>query len=203
MLKVGLTGGIGCGKSTAVKAFRALGVPIVDADKIAKDIVRAGKPALLEISKVFGDDIILQSGELNRDSLKKKIFSDSEALGKLERVLHPHIRAEISDRIIHHQNISDKNYIIVDIPLLVEKGYQEMFDRIIVVDCLPKQQYERVTSRDGRTESEITEITNIQSSRENRLKAATDILDNIGTIAYLRAQIEALHLQYLSLDQSQ
>lgn len=197
MLKVGLTGGIGCGKSTGVNAFRVLGIPIVDADKIAREVVGAKKPALDEIEKAFGSEILLKSGELNRRLLKQKILADPKVLGQLEQILHPVIRREILDQISHHQRSSDQAYVVVDIPLLVEKKYQNMFDRIVVVDCLPEQQYERVINRDGMSEQEIHKIIEIQSTRKNRLKYASDILDNSGTIDYLQAQVEALHFQIL------
>ena len=194
MLKVGLTGGIGCGKSTAVDAFRVLGVPIVDADKIAKDIVKPGQQALKEIVKTFGDEILLDSGELDRALLKQKIFSDSKTLEKLEVILHPKIRKEIKQQI---STFDIEPYVIVDIPLLVEKKYQEMFDRVIVVDCFSHQQIERVNLRDNMTEADIKTIVNTQVKRKERLAFATDILDNTDDVDTLRAQIKNLHKKFL------
>lgn len=194
MLKVGLTGGIGCGKSTAVDAFRVLGVPIVDADKIAKDIVKPGQQALKEIVKTFGDEILLDSGELDRALLKQKIFSDSKTLEKLEVILHPKIREEIKRQI---STFNAEPYVIVDIPLLVEKKYQEMFDRVIVVDCFSHQQIERVNLRDNMTEADIKTIVNTQAKRKERLAFATDVLDNTDDVDTLRAQIKNLHKKFL------
>lgn len=196
MLKVGLTGGIGCGKSTAVDAFRVLGVPIVDADQISKDMVKKGNPALLEIAQVFGNNLLLESGELNRSLLKQKIFSDSKALQQLESILHPRIKIEIGRQI---SNIKNKAYVIVDIPLLVEKNYQEMFDRIIVVDCLPEQQIERVVLRDNLSNLDIKKIMQNQASRNERNDYASDLLDNTCDKETLLFQINRLHNELVAL----
>ncbi|MEE9309510.1 MAG: dephospho-CoA kinase [Cocleimonas sp.] len=196
MLKVGLTGGIGCGKSTAVDAFRVLGVPIVDADLIAKQMVEKGSDALLEIAKHFGGELLLENGQLNRPLLKKTIFSNPEALDELEKILHPRIKAEIHSQI---SDIKNQEYVIVDIPLLVEKNYQDMFDQIIVVDCLPEQQIQRVSLRDDLSDSDITKIMHNQASRDERNQAATDILDNSKNKEYLLSQIKRLHSGLVAL----
>lgn len=199
LLKIGLTGGIGCGKSTAVNAFRELGITIIDADQIAKDIVKPKQPALAEIAEKFGDIILLENGELNRPLLKEKVFENPKALELLEKILHPRIRREIELRINNHEKSNP--YIIVDVPLLVEKNYQEMFDRIIVVDCLPEQQLERVRQRDNISESQIKNIMQTQASREQRNSHATDILDNSADKEFLLKQINALHQKFLGLSQ--
>lgn len=196
MLKVGLTGGIGCGKSTAVDAFRVLGVPIVDADKISKKTVKKGSEALEEIAHVLGEDLLLDNGELNRSLLKQIIFSDSGALEKLEAILHPRIKAEINKQIL---SIKDQAYVIVDIPLLVEKNYQKMFDQIIVVDCSPEQQILRVSRRDDLIESDITKIMKNQASQEQRNMFATVILDNTRSKEFLISQIKRLHTELVAL----
>ena len=196
MLKVGLTGGIGCGKSTAVDAFRVLGVSIVDADQISKDIVKPGSQALDEIAKVLGNELLLATGELDRTLLKQKIFSDSHALKKLEAILHPRIKAEIERQI---SAINDEAYIIVDIPLLVEKKYDAMFDRIIVIDCSPEQQIERVTLRDTLDKSTIEKIMQNQATRAQRTQVATDIIDNTQDKESLIIQINHLHKELIAL----
>ncbi len=196
LLKVGLTGGIGCGKSTAVDAFRVLGIPIIDADQIAKDIVKPGQGALIEIKKEFGDKVILENGELNRALLKKKVFSNAKALENLEKILHPRIREEIQYQL---SQINNKPYVIVDVPLLVEKKYQALFDRIIVVDCLPEQQLERVIQRDGVTETDVKKIIQQQATRAQRLTFASDILDNSAGKDDLLSQINILHSELVSL----
>ena len=197
MLKVGLTGGIGCGKSTAVDAFRVLGIPIIDADQISKEMVKQGSEALDEISKILGSDLLLKNGELNRPLLKQKIFSNPQTLEQLEAILHPRIKAEIDSQI---SAINDSNdYIIVDIPLLVEKNYQDMFDQIIVVDCLPEQQIQRVSLRDELSDSDIERIMQNQATRTERNKAATEILDNTGDKEILLSQINRLHKTLVAL----
>jgi len=196
LLKIGLTGGIGCGKSTAVDAFRALGADIIDADKISKDLVKTGNPVLAEIVRVFDKSILLPNGDLNRDKLKEIVFSDAQALQKLEVIIHPEIRAEINHQIAV---LSDSAYVIVDIPLLLEKNYSELFDRIVVVDCLPEQQIKRVIQRDELDVVTIKSIIKTQVSRETRLIAATDVLDNSGNINTLKDQVKNLHKDFLTL----
>ena len=200
MLKVGLTGGIGCGKSTAVDAFRVLGVPIVDADQISKEMVKQGSEALDEISKTLGADLLLENGELNRPLLKQKIFSNPKTLEQLEAILHPRIKAEIENQIstINNRNNND-SYIIVDIPLLVEKNYQNMFDKIIVVDCLPEQQIKRASLRDELSDSDIKKIMNNQATRTERNKVATEVLDNTQDKETLLSQINRLHKALVAL----
>lgn len=194
MLRIGLTGGIGCGKSTAVNAFSALGGAIVDADQISKDLVKAGSSTLLKIVKKFGNDVLLPNGELNRIKLKEIVFSSAYSLEALEAIMHPEIKTKINRQIAA---LSGSPYVIVDIPLLVEKNYTDMFDRIVVVDCLPKQQIARVTQRDELSEATIKSIMEKQASREVRLKAATDTLDNLGDIKELEKQVISLHKQFL------
>lgn len=197
MLKIGLTGGIGSGKSTAVDAFRVLGSPIIDADRISKDLVKAGQDTLKEIADAFGSDILLENGELDRKTLGRIVFSEPEALSKLESILHPRIRLEIKSQISDFQNLSSPPpYIIVDIPLLVENDYQELFDKIITVDCTPEQQIERVMARDDIDLITLEGIMKKQASRNERLEAATHILDNSGTIESLLKQIDELHNEF-------
>ena len=195
-LKVGLTGGIGSGKSSAVDGFRALGITIIDADQIAKSIVAPGESALQRIADCFGAEILLSNGELNRKALKDIVFNDPEALKKLENILHPQIRLEIENQI---SRLESEPYIIIDIPLLVEKNYQKILDYIIVVDCLPEQQIERVRQRDKLNDASIQTIMQTQASREDRNKAATHILDNSSNKASLLEQIKTLHDTFLRL----
>lgn len=196
MLKVGLTGGIGCGKSTAVDTFRVLGASIVDADQISKDMVKRGSDALQEIADVFGNELLLANGELDRALLKQKIFSDPLALEKLEIILHPRVKAEIQRQIL---TLNDEAYVIVDIPLLVEKKYEAMFDRIIVIDCSPEQQIERVIERDTLNQPEIEKIMQNQAAREQRNQVATDIIDNTKDKELLIVQINRLHKELVAL----
>ncbi|MCF6191142.1 MAG: dephospho-CoA kinase [Cocleimonas sp.] len=200
MLRVGLTGGIGCGKSTAVDAFRVLGTPIIDADQISKELVKPKSKALDEISKTLGSGLLLKNGELNRPLLKQKIFSDPKTLEQLETILHPRIKAEIENQISAINARNDYNhYVIVDIPLLVEKNYQDMFDQIIVVDCLPEQQIQRVSLRDKLSDSDIKRIMKNQATRAKRNNAATEILDNTKDKETLLSQINRLHKALVAL----
>lgn len=200
MLKVGLTGGIGCGKSTAVNAFRALGVAIIDADQIAKDLVQPGQISLVEIAAKLGEEFLLKDGSLNRPLLKEKVFSNPELLERLEAILHPRVKAEINRQFMSLAALPEGSpYIIADVPLLYEKGYEALFDRIIVVDCLPEQQIARVKSRDGMDGKTINRIMKTQACREDRLGIATDVLDNTKNKDTLLEQINALHLEFLAL----
>ena len=199
MLKVGLTGGIGSGKSTAVDAFRVLGVPIIDADQIAKESVKKDQPAHAEIVKTFGKNILLNNGELDRELLKKQVFSHSESLKTLESILHPHIKATVLQQIKAIKSATTlPPYVIVDIPLLVEKSYQDIFDYIIVVDCSAEQQIERVMQRDGLDEASIKKIMQKQASRRQRKQIATHILDNAKDVGNLNQQVNQLHQYFVS-----
>ena len=198
---VGLTGGIGCGKSTAVDAFRALGVAVIDADKISKDLVQAGKPAFKEIVKEFSHEILNTDGELDRIKLKERVFSDPTELKRLEAIIHPNVRREIKRQIATVEKQTSP-YILVDIPLLIEKDYMDMFDRIIVVDCTTEQQIQRVKQRDNLNDTIIKSIIKKQATREKRLNAATDILNNTSSILALEKQIKLLHKSLLNLSKA-
>jgi len=199
MLKVGLTGGIGSGKSTVAKTLQSKGVTLVDADQIAREVVAPGEPALIKITQTFGPEILLQDGSLNRAELKRKIFSDPNAKEQLENILHPSIRQRLLQRV---EQAADTPYVLADIPLLVENHYVDYFDRVVVVDCTEEQQIARVKSRDELNETQIKKIMLSQASRQTRLAAATDIIDNTGDLKSLQSQIEKLHETLLSLVQS-
>lgn len=199
MLKVGLTGGIGSGKSTVAKSLQAKGITLVDADQIAREVVAPGEAALLSIKETFGPEIILENGSLNRSALKQRIFSDPAAKKQLEDILHPSIRQRILQRL---DEATDTPYVVADIPLLVENNYPQYFDRVIVVDCTEAQQIARVKSRDNMPDTQIKSIMQSQASRQQRLEAATDVVDNTGDLASLKTQVEKLHETLLSLVQS-
>lgn len=190
MLKIGLTGGIGSGKSSATKYFRSLGVPVIDADQVARAVVAPGQAALADIEQVFGAEAIDAGGELNRQWMRKRVFDDPKARDQLEAITHPRIKSRLLSEMAEQQNVS---YIIVDIPLLVEKGYQDLFDAIIVVDCTPEQQLERVRQRDGSDEALIKGIMLAQASRARRLESASYVLDNSASLSVLYEQIDRLH----------
>ncbi len=193
MLKVGLTGGIGCGKSTAVKRFRELGVPVIEADLIAREVVASGQPALQEVVALFGQQAIQADGTLNRAWLRQTVFSDPLRLQQLEAILHPRIRAEILNRMAA---CTHSAYVIVDVPLLFEKGYTQLFERILVIDCLPDQQRARVQQRDGSDNAVIDAIMQSQVGREARLQQADDILSNSTSITDFYEKIDDLNIQY-------
>lgn len=198
MLKVGLTGGIGCGKSSAVATFRALGVSIIDADRIAREVVQKGEPALIQVAKVFGAEALTVEGELNRVWMRAQIFKQYAARIELEGILHPIIHTRIG-QAMQSAFESGAAYVIVDVPLLVEQGYQSLFDRVVVVDCLPSQQIERVRTRDQTADGQTQQIMQVQASRDLRLQAASDILDNTSTKEVLELQVNQLHKKFLGL----
>lgn len=195
MLRVGLTGGIGCGKTTVSLLFSRFDIPIIDADDISHSLVTRGSPALQDIQNTFGKDVLLENGELNRPVLKTKIFSNSEQKKRLEAILHPRIFEEIS---IQLQSFSAP-YCIVSIPLLFETESQALVNRILVVDCDIKTQIERVQKRDNLSIECIQAIISHQVSAEFRKANADDILDNSQNNAALAEQIKKLHNFYLSL----
>lgn len=195
MLKVGLTGGIGCGKSTAVKRFRDLGIPIVDADIVAREVVQAGQPALQAIAELFGDAALLADGSLNRAWLRQTVFNDTARLQQLEAILHPRIREAIV-RDMTAAMAAGSPYVVVDVPLLFEKHYNTLFDRVLVIDCLPAQQHERVSQRDGSTIELVESIMQRQIPRDERLFRADDIIENVGSLADFNNKVDTLHHKY-------
>jgi len=194
MLIIGLTGGIGCGKSAVTDLFTRLGVPVIDADETARQVVEPGKPALQQISDRFGDKMIQADGRLNRRRLRQTIFSDPQARQDLEGILHPLIR----QRMRQHLETLQTPYAILSIPLLLETGQADTVDRVLVVDCPETLQIERVCRRDDIDPAQAQEILAAQVSRQRRLQAADDVIDNSGTLQQLIPQVEALHRKYLS-----
>ena len=195
MLIIGLTGGIGSGKSSVSTLFRELGVPVIDADEIARQIVQPGKPALDEIVKTFGHEYLAEDGTLDRKGLRDLIFSNPEAKKALEAMLHPKIRETIFIQI----GKLDVPYCLLSIPLLLERGWQEMVDQVIVVDCSETGQIERICQRDQLSEREARAILENQIDRRSRLQAADEVIDNSGDLESLAERVENLHLHYLRL----
>lgn len=190
---IGLTGGIGSGKSTATDIFSEFGVPIIDADAISHEVVQAGKPALEEITNIFGIDVIGEDGELRRSYLRKLIFDDLSARRKLESIIHPQVHSEIC-RCIKQVKYP---YCIVSSPLLFESRSLYDIDRIVVLDVPESLQIERASRRDQSRKDEITKIINSQINRQDRLNAADDIIVNDKDLSILRKQVETLHLKFL------
>lgn len=198
MLKIGLTGGIGCGKSTAVKCFRQFNSPVIEADLIAREVVAIGQPALAEIAALFSAQALLSDGNLNRAWLRQTVFNQADKLAQLESILHPRIKTAILEAMLACEH-AHAPYVVVDIPLLMEKGYQTLFDRLLVIDCLPEQQLQRVHLRDGSDEALINSIMKSQISRAYRLAQADDILENQGSMQDFYKKVEELHKKYLMI----
>lgn len=194
MLVVGLTGGIGSGKSTAAARFAALGAPVVDADGIARALVAPGLPAFDEVVAAFGADVLDADGALDRARLRRLVLADPERRRRLEAILHPRVRAEMRRRI----GEIDAPYCILAIPLLIESGQSDLFDRILVVDCPETLQRSRVAGR-GWTAAEIDAVIAAQATRERRLQAADDVIVNDGGLDVFERQVDALHHRYLAL----
>ena len=195
MLRVGLTGGIGSGKSTVCNYFRKVGAAIVDTDILAREVVEPGSSGLELIVKHFSQAILLEDGSLNRDTLRKIAFNDPNKRQLLESILHPLIRQRLKNILVTIK----ADYVIIAIPLLLEKGWQAEVDRILVVDCTEEQQVERIIQRDGNDRSLIMKIIQSQVSRHQRLAAADDIIHNNNDMVAIREQVEKLHKQYLQL----
>ena len=187
---VGLTGGIGSGKSAAADAFARLGAAVVDTDVISHALTRAGGAAIPAIQRVFGDGYVLPSGAMDRKRMRERVFSDAAAKRSLEALLHPMIRAESERQIA----AAGGPYVLHVVPLLVESGgTRERVDRVLVVDCPEEIQVERVRARSGISEEEA------QAPRAARLAAADDVIDNSGTLDELRRQVAVLHARYAEM----
>ncbi|CCQ41968.1 TPA: dephospho-CoA kinase [Yersinia enterocolitica] len=192
---VALTGGIGSGKSTVANAFANLGVPLVDADIIARQVVEPGMPALMEIASRYGETILHTDGTLNRAALRKKIFSEPQEKAWLNSLLHPLIQQETQSQLA---NI-DEPYVLWVVPLLVENGLHHRANRVLVVDVAPEIQLARTMARDGITRQQAEDILASQVSRQQRLTCADDIIDNSGDPIVIAPQVTLLHQQYLKL----
>ena len=195
MLIVGLTGGIGSGKTTVANNFKRFGIPVIDADIITRDLVTPSTPVYDRIIKRFGLKIIDEEGQLNRQALRQIIFDNAADRKALEDILHPEVRKEI----IANLKTIDSPYVLVVVPLLIETGMQSMFDRILVVDCDESDQIKRVIERDHCSEKEVRTIMQTQASRKARLAVATDILKNTGSFNIIEQDVKRLHYQFLSL----
>jgi len=192
---VGLTGGIGSGKSAAADEFARLGAGVVDTDAIAHELTRAGGAAIPEVRREFGDEFIDAGGAMDRPKMRALAFRDAGAKSRLERLLHPMIRAESERRIA----ATEAPYVVHVVPLLVEsKDYRERVSRVLVIDCPPALQLERVRRR-GLSPAEIQRIVDAQAPREARLAAADDVIDNAGSLDALHKQVGQLHAQYVAL----
>jgi len=202
--RVGLTGGIACGKSTVTNLFAALGAGIVDTDLLAREVVAPGSPLLPQIAGHFGNHVLQKDGSLDRAALRARVFADPAERQWLERLTHPAIRALTDQRCEQATGPeSIGRYVIVAIPLLVETRGAERFDRVLVVDCDPALQLARLQARDGSTRAQAAQLLAAQATREQRLAVADDVILNDGDIAGLRDQVEKLHRRYSAAASSQ
>lgn len=193
---VGLTGGIGSGKSAVAALFAGLGVSVVDTDEIAHELTRSGGEAIAPIRAAFGDQAIARDGALDRAAMRKLAFGDARERNRLEAILHPMIRAESSRRLERAAG----PYAILVIPLLVESGVdRSRTPRVLVVDCPEASQLERVMRRSGLPQAEARAILAAQATRAQRLAAADDVIDNAGAPQALEGQVARLHEKYLTL----
>lgn len=196
MFTIGLTGGIGSGKSAAAERFAELGVPVIDTDVIAHALTRPDSRALDAIRASFGEAVIAADGSLDRSVLRRRVFGDPAARRQLEAILHPLILHEVKTRLA----ALSAPYAVAVIPLLVETGaYDSLLDRIAVVDCPEELQIARTVARSGLTREEVSAILAAQATRRARLAAADDVIVNTGTLAALRDEVDALHQRYLTL----
>ncbi|MCB1896427.1 MAG: dephospho-CoA kinase [Zoogloeaceae bacterium] len=193
---IGLTGGIGSGKSAAADLFAGFGADVVDTDLIAHQLTAPGGAAMAAIAEAFGAGVVRGDGALDRDAMRALAFDEPGARARLEGILHPLIRSQSERQIA----ASEAPYVVLVVPLLVEAGgYRERVDRICVVDVPEAEQMARVMARNGFDEARVRAIMAAQASRRQRLAVADDVIDNSGSLLRLREQVEALHHRYMAL----
>ena len=193
---IGLTGGIGSGKSTVANEFKALGIEVVDADLVAREVVAPGQPALAEIELYFGQEVINGDGELNRAKLRQVIFSSDQKKQWLNNLLHPIIREALLTQLAQARS----QYVILEAPLLLENKLTQYTDFTLVVDVPETLQVERAMQRDNNSRSQIQAIIDAQISRQERRQQADYVIDNSKPdLVALKEQVKMLHLQFLSI----
>ena len=191
--RVGLTGGVASGKTTVAEIFESLGAGIVDTDRIARDVVAPGQPGLEAVRRKFGEAVVRASGELDRRALREVVFADPRARRQLEALLHPRIRVRTQEALAQLRT----PYAVAVVPLLVETGFGALVDRVAVVDCPREIQIERLMNRDGIDLDQAESMLSAQVDRQSRLAAAHDVIDNGGSRASTRRQVQRLHALYL------
>ena len=195
---LGLTGGIASGKSTVAALFARLGIPVIDLDQVARDVVAPGSPLLAEIFRRFGESLRQSDGTLDRRALRARVFADEARRRELEALLHPSIRARTDELLA----TADGPYQIVVHPLLAENGARDRYDRVLLVDCDPARQRERLAARDDADPALVEAMLAAQATRAQRLAVADDVIVNDAGPEDLQAQVAALHRRYLALAQS-
>jgi len=201
MIRIGLTGGIGSGKTTVANKFAELGIPVIDTDVIARELVDHNSKILHAIADTFGDRVILPDGSLDRARLAEIVFADDDSMKRLEAILHPEIRRISMQRAADLEN-SNTPYVIFVVPLLFETDFHRLVDRKLVVTADKQLRCRRVSERDGRPRQEIEAIMSRQLDDTSRLRKADDIIENSDDIERLDEQVQALHRYYLSLPQT-
>lgn len=192
MLRIGLTGGVGSGKSAAADCFAALGVDVIDADAIARELVTPSSPALAEIVAAFGREYLDRDGRLDRARLRDHVFADPTARKRLEAILHPRIRALMEERAERARG----PYSVLVIPLLLETGQRDLVDRVLVIDAPEDMQRARIAARDGLDRKQIDALLAAQMQRRARLAQADDVILNDGSVQALRERVAALDRRY-------
>ena len=192
---VGLTGGIGSGKSAAASFFKNEGINVIDADHVAKEVVEKDTPGFKKVVEYFGPEIIHANGSIDRAKLRKEVFESIEKRGVLESITHPLVREKMSERILASQS----PYSIIEVPLIFETKSMSSYDRVLVIDCESKLQLERAALRDKNSSDVIQNIINSQCSREERLSIANDVIPNNDSLKNLQIRSLAMHHFYLRL----
>lgn len=195
MLVIGLTGGIGSGKTAVSDRFARHGAPVVDTDQLARELVEPGQAALAEIVAHFGPGCLDDAGRLHRARLRERVFADAEGRRRLEAILHPRIRTRVRERVA----ALTTPYCVIVIPLLAETGKMDLMDRVLVVDAPETEQIRRVMARDRVSETQARRILAAQAGRAQRLALADDVLENVGDLEALDRQVAFLHQRYLAL----
>jgi dephospho-CoA kinase len=199
MLRIGLTGGIGSGKSTVAALFATKGVPVIDTDEIARDVVRVGSPTYAAIINTFGKAILDEQAAIDRARLRERVFSDPGARRQLEVILHPRIRSEVETQLAR----LNAPFCILVVPLLIETDFHKLVDRILVVDADEASQIARTMARSGLPRTAVEAILAAQTDRATRRARADDLITNSGDVSELAPQVDALHDRYLALSLSQ
>ncbi len=195
MLRIGLTGGIGSGKSTVAALFEHHGIPVIDADEISHTLLEPGQAVYKNVVNKFGENILGDNKTINRNKLRDLIFSDIEHRKKLENIIHPEVR----NNIVTGVTSLHTSYCIIVVPLLVEAGFLDLVDRVLVIDADESERIKRITERNGMSEQDIDKIIRSQSSRQEKLKVADDIINNNYDKNLLANQVQELHEKYTKI----
>ena len=192
---IGLTGGIGSGKSAAAALFKDIGIDLIDADDLARDSLSINSEGYKLFIEEFGDKYLDENKNINRELIRKLIFNDSDAKSKLENIIHPIVRSGIETFIKNTKS----DYCIIVVPLIFETNSSKIYDRILVIDCDVGVQISRTSKRDNQTKSDIENIVNKQATREQRLSIADEVIVNNGSLDLLRNEVLKIHKKYLEI----